>query len=659
MKPDQSRTSTIDYDESCCGQFMSNIDALGHARTTRNNSIGENIHSSVVRDYSKYQDKMEKANSSSMWQRVRGSHILSETTSRYRMDGRMQFQTRWSVALESSTGNDLPIAGVNGVPVEEGVTSQYLYDYDLFDDVGLSSTQGEAIQRLGDGGNADVSIRQALDRLAMPISDAGIEIGFSDHATGMAVAIISPDEKTVQFTISDSVGRTVMSGLIAGPAADAATASDGNVSANDLLDWTCTQYDQVSSTENRVITTVVRPDLDTSNAVVGVTTKTVTNGAGWTLSTTDAEGFETTTQHTYGGLPDVVRQLDSSGAEVQTTQYVHDFLGRNVETFDVTLGNLSTKTRFDDAGRIQQQEDAKGNATNQQYDVLDRPTILTDRLQHQTQRAYNVEYATGSEFVDTITDAQGNITTYTMDILGRRKYIDLPNGQRTEFTYDGAGRMQEIKYYAADDLSQPIARRAYSYENPSGLLTGIAYYGETGIQSVDEFEYNSVNQRIAARHHVGSIDDPVVHSVNWTYTLRGQVFDETTNYQNQNYRVENQYDLRGRLSKITYPSGRVVDYTHTQRGQVDTISLDDFQIEDRDYTALGQLRQITRPGFAGPEIRNWLGRRLTSIDASNLGLGTVTYSYDSNHNKTKESFANSSLSPFSFDTTLGDSCRWL
>ena len=644
--PDPARKSSIDYDESCCGQFMANIDALGNARISRRNSAGENIHSAVVEDWSQY-NVQSGARPTQL--------VMSESTSSYLPDGKMEFQTRWKDPLANASGNSLPIAGVDA-PAIEGVTTRYIYDYDLSDNSGLNSMNGQSFGRLDGTNNGTVNLEDAIAKLAMPTSSGGGGITFGDIATGNAVAIVSPDEKVVRFSISDGVGRSVMTGLLSGPAADVGATGDEPSTPNELLDWTITAYDDVTTASGQA-TVVNTKAIDRDG---GVRTSTA-NGVGWAIASVDESGFQTDSAFNDAGIPLNIKQYDLSSQTVQEMSYVYDFMGRKIQSTDNTL-NLTTETRYDDYGRVEEQEDAKDKSTHQDYDILNRPTVLTDRLNQITTRAYNVP-TSGNEFINTVTDAEGNTTTYTMDLLGRRKFIDLANEQRTAFEYDAAGRRSEIKYFADKDDQYPIARREYAYEKPSGVLDRIEYYdvdtvgGET-LVSTDKFDYNEVLQRDEATQHAGNDQTTPLHTLAWDYTLRGQIHKETTTYDGQIYVVENQYDDRGRVKKIAYPSANpqstppagIVEYTYTPRGEVDLIKWNDAQIEDRGYTALGQLETIARTGISGTETRDYTGRRLDQIDATNMGIGTIDYGYDLNLNKESEDFSNSRLNKYDFDT---------
>ena len=141
-----------------------------------------------------------------------------------------------------------------------------------------------------------------------------------------------------------------------------------------------------------------------------------------------------------------------------------------------------------------------------------------------------------------------------------------------------------------------------------------------------------------------------------SYNERGQLKTDTTTYGGQSYIVTYDYDSRGRLIEIEYPSGRKANYDFTNRGELDLIKVDAVQIEDRDYDAIGRLTNVDR-AFVD-EVRGYdNANRLLSI--ANPNVGTASYTYDANSNKLSESWTGV-MSAWNFTTrNAGALSRWL
>ena len=365
---DYGRTTAMFYEDSCCGQFVAVRDALGHGRLAHKNSIGEPIYSSIVRNY------------------VPGSGDsddnikIAENTSRYRPDGRMEFQTVWTTDNQITIGNTPPpIAGVlnyddtPGPPISNGVTTRYLYDYDLTDGVGLDSTTGETFSRLVTG-TASVSLASAITKLAD--GTGGTPVNFGADFTGRATAIVSPDEKTVRFAIFDGIGRTVMSGQLTGPGAtDTDAHTDGDPLSwdepNVLMDWSITQYDYVMDSGSDIVH--VESIVYDSE---GFTLKSRVDGVGWNVATFDQDNNETSIEFDALGNPKRVVQVG------QIMSYNYDSLGRQENAIDESINNLTTEKRYEaGTGRLKADKDAKEVETvYTSYDDLDRPLVVTDRF---------------------------------------------------------------------------------------------------------------------------------------------------------------------------------------------------------------------------------------------------------------------------------------
>ncbi len=129
-----------------------------------------------------------------------------------------------------SSGQGLPWSGCRG-PTLLPPRTQYVYESVISDNVGLDSTAGLTITRLG-GATAAISIQAAKTKLADTIANggAGTVFGVVKGVSGRATVVIAPDEKTMQVSITDATGRGVMNATMTGPAA---------TTPNTLINWTC------------------------------------------------------------------------------------------------------------------------------------------------------------------------------------------------------------------------------------------------------------------------------------------------------------------------------------------------------------------------------------------------------------------------------------
>ncbi len=599
--PDSNRTTTTFYDSACCGQTVGTRDALGHGQIRSSDPTGRVVHTAQVADYDTHTALLNPTD----------SKTNGETTTRYLDNGQVQFRTLWTQALNENVNRNLPQLAGLGKPASWGVTTQYVYDAVVGDGVGLETATGVDVLRISTSQNVAVSIAAAITKLGESVANGGADLLLSTH-NGNATLVISPDEKTMQCSITDTAGRTVMSALLSGPAAS---------TPNQLLDWNCNQYDFVYNLSGVGDTEQVK-QIDADGNVVS----RLSDGYGWGIGSLDQDSNLTQIEFNPGGQP-----LAVTNALNHDTTYVYDTLGR--QTSMTTPAATTTSTYNAATGQLASRADGKSESTSFQYDALGRPSIVTDRLNKQSSRTY---YRTGQ--LATVIDAESKTTSYDYDVLGRRTELTMHaigggTPQETTYDYDSAGRMETATLHSG-------AKRELSYEF-SGVLDKVDYFAPSSStpSGTDDFTYDAFLRRTDS-----SSDDGVTHA--YVYTDRGQLDTDTTNYSSQDYEVNYDYDSRGRLNKITYPSGRVVDYGFTNRGELDTVDWDGTEIEDRVYDALGRLTSVDRAYVDETRVYD-NANRVTSI--ANTNLGTAAYTYDTNSNKLGETWTGV-LSSWSFST---------
>ncbi len=598
--PDSNRTTTMFYDAACCGQTVGTRDALGHGQIRSSDPSGRVVHTAQVADYDTHTTLLNPTD----------AKTNNETTTRYLDDGKVQFRTLWTQALNENVNRNLPQLAGLGKPASWGVTTQYVYDSAVGDGVGLETTTGVSVLRIGTSQNVNVSIAAAITKLGEGVANGGAVLSLSTHH-GSATLVISPDEKTMQVSITDALGRAVMSAILSGPAA---------TTSNQLLDWSCTQYDLVYNLSGVGDTEQVK-QIDADGNVVS----RLSDGYGWGVGSLDQDSNLTESEFNPGGQP-----LTITNALSHDTTFVYDSLER--QTSMTTPVATTTAVYSATTGQLTSRTDGKSQSTSFQYDALGRPSITTDRLNKQSSRSY---LRTGQ--LASVTDAESRTTAYDYDVLGRRTELEMDaiNGgtpQETTYDYDSAGRVELVTLHSG-------AKREMTYEF-SGALDKVDYYNPSStLTGTDDFTYDAFLYRTAS-----SSDDDVTHT--YTYTDRGQLDTDTTNYTSQNYVVDYDYDSRGRLNKITYSSGREVDYTFTNRGEMDLVKWDGTQIENRAYDALGRMTSVDRAHVDETRVYD-NANRVASI--ANTNLGTASYTYDANSNKLGETWTGV-MSNWSFTT---------
>jgi RHS repeat-associated protein len=313
-------------------------------------------------------------------------------------------------------------------------------------------------------------------------------------------------------------------------------------------------------------------------------TRTDANGNVWTYYFND-EGNPTkiidpqgkNTSHTY----DTNRKMlltattDSQG---NTTAYEYDAKGNLIKVTD-PQGNISTFAYELTFNQLVSSTDALGHTTAYEYDTKGNLIKVTDTLGNTTKYTYD---SNGNLL--TITDANNNVTTYAYDSNGNLNKITDAQGNQTAYTYDSLGRRTSVTDAAGTAIQ-------YTY-NQTDKLTQITYPDA----SKEQFQYDccSLSKRIDA---------------NGKETL----YD---------------YDIHGRLIKVTDAAGNFTQYTYDNLGNLKTIADAEGRTTIYTYDILGRLTRITDP----------------------LGCA-VQYFYDDNDNLSKKIDANNRVTEYEYNTS--------
>ncbi|WP_230777177.1 RHS repeat domain-containing protein, partial [Roseiconus lacunae] len=542
-----------------------------------------------------------------------------EVTTKYDGRGRAVAQTTWLSARGTVDVEDPPIAGLASVSASDGLTQQYLYDEDLTDNVGLDNASGVSLL-IGPG---SISLSAALTKLADTTANGGAGTSFDSISAGSARVTVNA-EGEARFSISDAVGRSLMSGTL-------------DPSDSSLVTWTCSVHDSTVAVTG-VGTLLVSQSVD----ALGNIQKQLTDSAGRSIQSIDELSKVTAWTYDASGNRLSIRDPNSVGQDC-----IYDELGRDVSCTDTE--SVTTTSSYDRVGNKIAQGDGKSNSTTFTYDALGRQVKQTDRLGGETEFAYS---ATGQ--LASLTDAEDQVTSYTYDDAGFKTtetYPDHTPGTSpgnsgygiVTFTPDPAGRVLRKQDQLGDtvtynyDLAGRLESRDYrtAANSPSGT-----------IADSDTFTYDDEGRMLTAQSGRYS------NTVTYTYDVAGRKSTEALTASGQTYTVTTSYDNLGRVTGYTYPNSATVTRTHTDRGQLATIGYSGTTVDTRTYDDGG--RMLTSSYSNGvSETRTYNDdNTLASINFTGAPIGNLTYGWDSNKNKTSESIGGT-MSGYGF--TVGGS----
>lgn len=217
------------------------------------------------------------------------------------------------------------------------------------------------------------------------------------------------------------------------------------------------------------------------------------------------------------------------GAGVET-----DLLWRTIDPRDPTPSNptILVTNEYDALSRVAKVSNPSsiGGETTFVYDVLDN--------------------------VVSVTDAKGLTTTYETNGFGEVRQVTSPDTGVTSYTYDEAGnRLTEVR--AEDALAGRTVVYAYDGLN---RLTSIDYEDDT-LDVTFSYDETAAGQNGLGR--LTTIDDES-GLTQYRYDLRGNVIEVSTTRDAIAHTTGYAYNGADRLTQMTYPSGRTVDYVYRE-----------------------------------------------------------------------------------------------
>ncbi|RLF31943.1 MAG: hypothetical protein DRN08_07250, partial [Thermoplasmata archaeon] len=206
---------------------------------------------------------------------------------------------------------------------------------------------------------------------------------------------------------------------------------------------------------------------------------------------------------------------------------------------------------YDEAGRRTKVQDRSGNTTQFEYDVLGRTTAIVRPGDAQTRFGYDLHGNLVS-----VTDAEGRNTAYLYDDLGRLVYRSSPDTGITIWTYDAAGNVTSKKD-AKGNLTQ------YEYDQLDRLVA--VHFPDPN------YDYRFVyDEGPNAKGRLCEVIDPT-GSTRFSYDFKGRITGKTSIIDGVSFDLKRSYTAQGRLSSITYPTGKKLLYEYDSCGRLDSI----------------------------------------------------------------------------------------
>ena len=232
---------------------------------------------------------------------------------------------------------------------------------------------------------------------------------------------------------------------------------------------------------------------------------------------------------------------DAGNTLQKTLSYQYDALNRLSKI--VNPDSTYTQYAYDYQGNRISAKDPKGNSTTYSYDGLNRLTATIQPGNIATSYEYNL-----NNILAKVTDANSHPTIYKTDDAGRTYQVISPDTGTTTHAYDAVGNMTGKTDAKGISIS-------YQYDAANRLLQ------MTFPDSSQSVVYTYDNCLNGKGRLCRIVDQSGTTSLE--YNAKGAVVKETKIIGGITYLTNYAYNMNGNITSITYPSGRVVNYSYT------------------------------------------------------------------------------------------------
>ena len=192
------------------------------------------------------------------------------------------------------------------------------------------------------------------------------------------------------------------------------------------------------------------------------------------------------------------------------------------------------------------------------YDALGRLWTVTQKMPLASRPDVSTTYGYDvHDSLTSLTDPNGNVTTWVWDDFRRLRSQTSPVTGSTTYTYDEAGNL-----LTSTDANAAVTTR--TYDGAGRLLTASSARAGRTTELITNTYDNTVASYGKGRLKSASVSEGGTSTASTVYTWdrRGLPRSETQTILGAAFVLSFGTDANGNRSRVTYPSGRIVTYTH-------------------------------------------------------------------------------------------------
>ncbi|MEJ7806260.1 MAG: hypothetical protein WKG03_10125 [Telluria sp.] len=271
--------------------------------------------------------------------------------------------------------------------------------------------------------------------------------------------------------------------------------------------------------------------------------------------------------------------------------------------------NTTVTFTYDAVGNLKTVTNGLSHTTTYGYDSLSRRTSETDATATGITK-YDYD---GLDQLIKVTDPRNVVTSYTVNGLGELTQTSSGDTGSTISLYDEAGNLT-----SRTDAKQQTTTYKYDALNRITLIT----YHDNGTVA---YTYDQGPNAIGKLSHVADASG----TIQYYYNAFGQIAAEARTLGGATHTTFYRYDDTGRLSGMSYPSGRNIEYVRDTLGRISKVTAligvaTTPVLTDVAYQPFGPVRSVTFGNGRTQERSYDRDGRITSFSLSAQTMG-LTY----------------------------------